>query len=209
MTLSYWILSVFGVLLLGLVALAVFAPRTFVQIPFRILLGILYRKRVLGLENFPEEGGCLVVSNHVSWIDGILILWMMPRNVRFVVDGANFDNPLVRYLGNAFDCIFMKSGPKSIARALIAAREGLNHGDVIGVFPEGTLTRTGQLQAFRPGIQKNAEEDEGSGCPNVARRHVGEHLQFFRWQILFQMADEISAYDHTTYWQATGQSNAA
>jgi acyl-[acyl-carrier-protein]-phospholipid O-acyltransferase/long-chain-fatty-acid--[acyl-carrier-protein] ligase len=140
--------------------MAIVSPRRFVRLPFKIVLGMLYRKRIVGLENLPKEGGCLVASNHVSWIDGILILWMLPRNVRFIVDGENFTSGLGKYLGDAFDTIYMLSGPKSIMRAIQAARDGLNNGDVIGVFPEGTLTRTGQLQAFKPGLRKFVQKTD-------------------------------------------------
>lgn len=165
MTTLHWILSIAGIALISLVVLAIVSPRKFVRLPFSILLPILYRRKVVGLENLPKEGGCMVVSNHVSWIDGILILWMLPRNVRFVVDGGNFDHPVIRYLGNAFDTIFMKSGPKSIMAAIKEARRGLNHGDVVGLFPEGTLTRTGQLQAFKPGVQKMVQKTDAPIVP--------------------------------------------
>ncbi|MEM9825905.1 MAG: AMP-binding protein [Planctomycetota bacterium] len=148
-------------ILIALVALLVVAvllawlkPRLFIRGPIALLLNLLYRKRVIGLEHLPREGGYMVISNHVSWIDGILILWMLPRNVRFVVDGANFKNPITRYLANAFDTILMMPNPKSIGRSIKEAREGLQAGDVIGVFPEGTLSRTGQLQGFKPGVNK-------------------------------------------------------
>lgn len=148
------------IVLLVVVVLAVFVgiavafPRRFVRGVFRPTLAILYRKRVIGLENLPRDQGCLLVSNHVSWIDGVLILWMLPRNVRFVVDGGNFKSRVMDYMAGAFDTIMMGRGPKAIGRALREAREGLDRGDVIGIFPEGTITRTGQLQAFKPGIQK-------------------------------------------------------
>jgi acyl-[acyl-carrier-protein]-phospholipid O-acyltransferase/long-chain-fatty-acid--[acyl-carrier-protein] ligase len=112
----------------------------------------------------PRRNGCVVVSNHVSWIDGILILWMLPRNVRFVVDGDNFGSGYRKYLASAFDTILMNSNPKSIGRALKSAREGLIAGDVIGLFPEGTITRTGQLQGFRPGLKHIVK---GTDCPIV------------------------------------------
>ena len=134
--------------------LALMTRRTFVRLPFRIVLALLYRREVVGLENLPKTGGCVVICNHVSWLDGILILWMLPRNVRFVVDAGNFDTPFTRYLASAFDTILMKGNPKSIGRALKTAREGVQEGDVVGVFPEGGLSRTGQLKAFKPGLQK-------------------------------------------------------
>lgn len=146
-------LMIAAVAVVAALLMAYFAPRRFVRIPFRVLLPLLYRHRVVGLENLPKEGGCIVVSNHVSWIDGILILWLLPRNVRFLVDGDNFSNAYRRYLASAFDTILMKNNPKSIGRALKAGREGLLAGDVIGLFPEGTITRTGQLQGFKPGLK--------------------------------------------------------
>lgn len=146
-------LAVAAVAVLAAVSTAILSPRRFVRAPFRVLLPLLYRRKVVGLENLPREGGCVVVSNHVSWIDGILILWMLPRNVRFVVDGENFQSGFRKYLASAFDTILMNSNPKSIGRALKTAREGLIEGDVIGLFPEGTITRTGQLQGFRPGLK--------------------------------------------------------
>ncbi len=147
-------LLVAAAFLVFVVTLAVVSPRMFVRGFMRPLLGLLYRTKVVGLENLPKDRGYVIASNHVSWIDGILLLWMLPRNIRFVVDAANFQTKIGSYLGSAFDTILMGSGPKSIGKALKDAREGLNQGDVIGIFPEGTITRTGQLQAFKAGVQK-------------------------------------------------------
>ena len=141
------------VILVALLVAAFFFPRPLVRAFFRVLLTCLYRRRVVGLEHLPRESGCVVICNHVSWIDGILILWMLPRNVRFVVDGQNFHSRILKWLAGVFDTILMMPGPKPIARALKSAREAAAGGDVVGLFPEGTLTRTGQLQAFRPGLQ--------------------------------------------------------
>ncbi|MCR9211785.1 MAG: AMP-binding protein, partial [bacterium] len=163
---TYLIILIVLVALLAIaIALAVWKPRLFVRCLFRPVLEILYRKRVVGLEKFPTEGGCLLVSNHTSWIDGILILWALPRNVRFVVDGGNFTSKIGDYLGRAFDTIFMMGGPKSIGRAIRDARDGLNNGDVVGIFPEGTITRTGQLQAFRPGMSKILKNTDAKIVP--------------------------------------------
>lgn len=165
-------MSAFLYVLLGIcaviIAMTLFAilnRRRFVRALFRPILTVLYRGRVVGLENFPKEGGAVVLSNHVSWIDGILLLWLLPRNIRFVVDGGNFHSKVADFFASAFDTIMMTASPKSIGRALKTAREALNHGDVIGIFPEGTLTRTGQLQAFKPGITKIVKGTEAQLVP--------------------------------------------
>ncbi|MEO1619112.1 MAG: 1-acyl-sn-glycerol-3-phosphate acyltransferase, partial [Planctomycetota bacterium] len=151
--------------LLLLTGLAVFAPRLFMRMAVRPFLALFYRKRVIGLENLPEEGGCLLVSNHVSFIDGILILWALPRNVRFIVDGGNFGSKISKWIADAFGTIMMTASPKSIARALKAGREGLKTGDIVGLFPEGTITRTGQLQAFKGGMRKVLQGTEAPVVP--------------------------------------------
>ncbi len=163
-----WTWIILGCLLAVVAAVLIagrLAPRRTVRFFFKPLLIALYRKRVIGLENLPREGGYVIAANHVSWVDGILILWMMPRNVRFIVDGGNFHSRVLNYLAAAFQTILMTANPKSIARALKAAREGLAAGDVIGIFPEGTLTRSGHLQGFRPGISKVLRDRTGPVVP--------------------------------------------
>ena len=158
-------LLVVAALVIGLVILAIISPRLFVRTLMRPVLVTLYRKEVVGLENLPTEGGCIVACNHASWIDGILLLWMLPRNVRFVVDAGNFDTKIGNYLAGAFDTILMHANPKSIGRALKAGREGLKNGDVVGIFPEGTITRTGQLQTFKAGMNKILKGTEAPVVP--------------------------------------------
>lgn len=161
-----WVVIVVIVAIIAFLAfIAIRYPRRFVRAMFRPILETLYRGRTVGLEKLPSEGGCLLVSNHVSWIDGILILWLLPRNVRFVVDGGNFTSKLADYLSSAFDTILMMGGPKSIAGAIRSARDGLNHGDIIGIFAEGTITRTGQLQAFKPGMTKILQKTNARVVP--------------------------------------------
>ena len=178
--------------IIGIGVFAYFGRRMFVRGPFRLLLGLLYKKRVLGLENLPEQGGAIVLSNHVSWIDGILILWMLPRNVRFVVDGANFGGPIMRYLASAFDTILMMPNPKSIGRSLREARQGLIDGEVIGIFPEGTLSRTGQLQAFKPGVKKILKKTDAAVVPMYMDGMWGSLFSFsggkffFKWPQCFR-----------------------
>jgi len=158
-------LVVAAALVVVIVLCAIFAPRRLIRGPFRILLAMFYRKEIVGLENLPRDQGCVVVSNHISWIDGILLLWMLPRNVRFLVDSGNFTSRFTRLTSGAFDTILMTANPKSIGRALKTAREGVEAGDVIGLFPEGTISRTGQLQAFLPGVKKIAKNHDTPVIP--------------------------------------------
>ncbi|MEM6780028.1 MAG: AMP-binding protein [Planctomycetota bacterium] len=185
-----WILVV--AVAASMLVMAVIRPRLFVRSCFRPLLRCLYRPRIVGLQNLPRQGGVMLVSNHVSWIDGVLLLWMLPRNIRFVVDGGNFRSKVMDYLGAAFDTIYMGRGPKSIGRALREARAGLDRGDVIGIFPEGTITRTGQLQAFKPGVSKILKNTSAKVLPVHLEGMWGslfsfsEGRFFWKWPQLFR-----------------------
>lgn len=177
--------------LLLLTGLAVFAPRLFMRMAVRPFLALFYRKRVIGLENLPEEGGCLLVSNHVSFIDGILILWALPRNVRFIVDGGNFGSKISKWIADAFGTIMMTASPKSIARALKAGREGLKTGDIVGLFPEGTITRTGQLQAFKGGMRKVLQGTEAPVVPVYLDGMWGSLFSFSGGKFFFKWPDKF------------------
>ncbi|XZE53183.1 AMP-binding protein [Planctomycetaceae bacterium SH139] len=140
-------------------------PRRTVRAFFRPLLEIMYRGRVVGIEHLPRDGGYFLVSNHISWIDGILILWLMPKNVRFIVDAGNFNAGFLGRLAAAFDTIMMSPSPKSIGRALQTGRRAVEAGDCVGIFPEGTITRTNVLQGFRPGLNKLVKDRSGPVVP--------------------------------------------
>ena len=179
-----------SVVVLGLLTLM--APRTMIRLPISLLLHALYRKKLVGLENLPKERGCVVVSNHVSWIDGVILLWMLPRNIRFVVDGDNFSNPIFKFLAGSFGTIMMTASPKAIGRALKTGRQGVTAGDLIGIFPEGTLTRTGQLQAFKAGYQKMLKGTDGCILPMYLDGMWGSIFShsdgklFFKWPRKFR-----------------------
>lgn len=164
-----WVLAGIGLTLLVVIVLITIGlftcSRLTIRAIFRPLLALAYSKRVIGLENLPRNGGCFIVSNHVSWIDGILILWMLPRNVRFIVDGDNFQGGFLGRVAGAFDTILMSRSPKSIARALQQGREAVEAGDLVGLFPEGTLTRDGMFQGFRPGLNKLLKDKSGPVVP--------------------------------------------
>ncbi len=124
----------------------------------------VYRIRVYGHDNLPERGGALLVSNHVSWLDGILLLLTSSRPVRIVAFVGNFRGRGLRWLARAAGVIWIDTQPGKIRAALDAAREALNQGELVGIFPEGGMTRTGLLQSFRPRLMQMLE---GTDAPIV------------------------------------------
>jgi acyl-[acyl-carrier-protein]-phospholipid O-acyltransferase/long-chain-fatty-acid--[acyl-carrier-protein] ligase len=115
---------------------------------------LVYRIRIVDRDNLPERGGALLVANHVSWLDGPLMLLTSSRPVRILAYAGNFENRWLRRLADMFGVILITPRPKAIVAALSTAREALRHGELVCIFPEGDITRTGQMQAFKPGLLK-------------------------------------------------------
>jgi 1-acyl-sn-glycerol-3-phosphate acyltransferase len=122
-----------------------------------LLIHTMYRVRKKGLENIPEEGPCLVVCNHVSYVDAFVIAASVPRPIRFVMDHRIFATPGLRFIFRAMRAIPIAPAKEDAAmkdRAFAAAAQALAEGEIVGIFPEGKLTDTGELNPFRPGVQQ-------------------------------------------------------
>ncbi len=116
-----------------------------------------YRIRVAGLGNLPERGGVLLVANHVSWLDGILLLLTSSRPVHILAFVNTLRSRPIRWLASLAGVILVAPGWQEIRAALKSARQALLDGEIVGVFPEGGMTRSGAMQAFRPGILRVLE----------------------------------------------------
>ncbi|NUQ64895.1 MAG: MFS transporter [Pirellulales bacterium] len=134
----------------GVIGWLVFTPA--VRVLVQLFVRTFYRVRVVGLENIPETGGALLVPNHVSWIDGVLLLLASPRPVRMVAYSDYIGGRLVGRLARDLGVIPIVPGRRSVVASIEAAREALRQGDLVCVFPEGQLTRTGQVETFRGGF---------------------------------------------------------
>jgi len=120
----------------------------------RFVFRLFYRVRVHGVANVPPTGGVMVISNHISWLDGFLILLFSPRPVRMFIYAGNVKGGLARWMTDCWRGIVVSGGPKSIRRALETASESLDGGQAVGIFPEGGISRNAQLLAFRPGMMR-------------------------------------------------------
>ena len=133
-----------------LIAWLVFTPL------MRVLVGLvtrlLYRVQIQGAENIPTEGGALLVANHISWADGALLFLNCPRQIRYVAHADYIKGRLLGRLARDYRAIPIVPGRKSMVRSIRNAREALKQGDVVCIFPEGGLSRTGQIQGFSRGF---------------------------------------------------------
>ncbi len=123
-----------------------------IRVVAKIVITVFYRVRVRGLENIPEEGGALLVANHVSWLDGVLLILFCPRPVRFIAWADIIEKGVLGRLARDYKTIPIQPGRKSMVESLRAGQQALREGDLVCIFPEGGLSRTGQIQGFRRGF---------------------------------------------------------
>ncbi|MBK1704598.1 MFS transporter [Halochromatium glycolicum] len=134
---------------------------TIVQLPqslLRFLLARLmhsrYRLEVSGLDHMPAQGGVLLLGNHISWIDWALVQLASPRPVRFVMERGIYERWYLRWFLDSFGVVPISEGRprgalKKVARLLDA-------GQVVCLFPEGTMSKNAQLGAFKRGFERAA-----------------------------------------------------
>ena len=131
-----------------------------------LVVKLFYRVRAVGMENIPRTGGALLTPNHISFIDGILLLITIPRPVRFIIYADFVYNPKLNWLARIFNVIPIKAegGAKTLIQSLRTATEALKNGELVCIFPEGALTRTGHTHPFQSGMLRILK---GTDCPII------------------------------------------
>ena len=122
-----------------------------------LLVHSIYRVAKSGIDRIPDHGPAVIVCNHVSFVDALIIMAASPRPVRFVMDHQIFKVPVLSFVfrtANAIPIASAKEDPALLERAFDEVARALQAGELVGIFPEGRITDTGELNPFRNGIQK-------------------------------------------------------
>jgi 1-acyl-sn-glycerol-3-phosphate acyltransferase len=162
--------QVFGILA---IANAFVAWRIFLLVPEYLLRFVawvasrlVYRFNVEGEEHIPTQGPAVLVCNHVSFVDAVLLMAASPRPIYFVMDHRIFQLPVLGRLfrlAKAIPVASQKDDPQTYAAAFERAAAVLREGDLLAIFPEGAITRDGNLQPFKPGVAKILERVRQDG----------------------------------------------
>lgn len=136
------------------------APEYLLRFVAWVASRLVYRFKVQGDENLPTSGAALLACNHVSLVDAVLLMAASPRPIYFVMDHRIFRVPVLGWLfrlARAIPIASQKEDARIYEAAFERAAQVLREGDLLAIFPEGGITRDGQLQPFRGGIMKIIE----------------------------------------------------
>jgi 1-acyl-sn-glycerol-3-phosphate acyltransferase len=137
-----------------------------------MLIHSVYRLEKSGLERIPDEGPAVIVCNHVSFVDALVISAACQRPIRFVMDHRIFRLWVISFVfrtGRAIPIAPAKEDPQMMERAFDQIARALKDGDLVAIFPEGRITDTGEVYPFRPGIKRILEANPVPVVPIALR----------------------------------------
>ena len=134
-------------------------PQSLVRYVIAQVFSSTHRIQVLGFKNLPGTGGVLMLGNHISWLDWAMVQIACPRPIRFVMHRGIYQRWYLKGFLDLVGVIPIASGHSK--EALIRVNELLREGEVVCLFPEGTISRNGQLGEFKKGYEKTVEGVEG------------------------------------------------
>ena len=151
---------------------AVYIYRTVPEFLWRfvswIIVHSLYRMKIKGQNNIPDQGPAILAPNHVSYADALILSAVSPRPIRFVMDAGISRIPVLSWLFKQVKAIpiaSFKADPVMLEKAFKSIQQALDNGELVCIFPEGALTRDGQLAVFKPGIRRALDTNPVSVIP--------------------------------------------
>ena len=165
----------------ALVAIYIFSlvPEFLLRFLAWLLIHTIHRVKGVHTERIPAEGAAVLVCNHVSYVDAIVIMAASPRPIRFVMDSRIFKLPLLGWVfrtGKAIPIASAKEDPWLMEKAFVDIAQALHEGDLVCIFPEGKLTSTGEMNQFKGGIAKIVERSKVPVIPMALRGLWGHAL---------------------------------
>ncbi len=143
-------------------------PEFFIRFIVWILVHLIYRVEKSNLQKIPDEGPALIVSNHVSLMDALIIGGCARRPIRFVMNYKIFNIPFLRLIfktANAIPISSKNENPALLDKAYKQIAKELNAGNIIGIFPEGKLTIDGEIDTFKLGVERIVNESPVTVVP--------------------------------------------
>jgi acyl-[acyl-carrier-protein]-phospholipid O-acyltransferase / long-chain-fatty-acid--[acyl-carrier-protein] ligase len=181
----------------------------------RLLLWIathtLYRIHLEGRENIPAKGGALLVPNHVSMVDAVLLIASIDRPIRFLMFKGSYDHPLVKPFAKIMGVIPISSQlrPREMIQSLRMATQALKDGEIVCIFPEGQMTRIGQMLPFRRGMERIVKGIDVPIIPANLGGVWGSVFSFERGRFLWKLPRKLPYPVTVTFGKAIPSTSSA
>ena len=168
-------------------------PEALLRVVLVIVTNSLYRLRIVGHAHVPTTGGALLVPNHISFVDGLLLIASLDRPVRFVVDAQYAEQPFFKPIMKVFGVIPIApyGGLRVVLRALREAGAAIDRGELVCIFPEGQITRTGTLLPFRRGFERIMKGRTAPVIPIHLDRVWGSIFSFDRGRFFWKIPERL------------------
>ncbi|WP_367607429.1 acyl-[ACP]--phospholipid O-acyltransferase [Legionella sp. W05-934-2] len=154
---SRWLINgLFAVAFVAAVHTIITMPQSLIRYCLYVVTSKFYRVYVHDLKNLPSSGGVLLLGNHVSFIDWAILQVACPRPIRFVMDRSIYEMKYLSWFFKFFKVIPIARGASH--EALQTVHDALNNGEVVALFPEGRLSKNGQIGKFNTGFERSAQD---------------------------------------------------
>ncbi|MCC6155597.1 MAG: MFS transporter, partial [Candidatus Hydrogenedentes bacterium] len=186
-------------LLVGVTTLAVLlivcalTPIMIVRAALWFLANTLYRLNVRGRQNLPEEGGALLVANHVSFIDALVVSAAIDRPIRFIMHDEIYQTWWIRPIAHMLGAIPISAmgGPRELVQSMRTATQAIRDGEIVCIFAEGQISRTGQMLPFRKGFERIMKDVEAPIIPVHLDRLWGSIWSFAEGRFFWKLPRRI------------------
>jgi acyl-[acyl-carrier-protein]-phospholipid O-acyltransferase/long-chain-fatty-acid--[acyl-carrier-protein] ligase len=177
----------------GTVYVLMLLPEWFGRLLLFLITHTMYRVRVIGRENFPAKTGALLVCNHMSFVDAALLIASTDRPIRFLMYKGIYDNPVVKPLAKVIKAIPIsdEQRPRDMIHSLNTASEALRQDEIVCIFAEGQITRTGQLLPFHRGFERIMKDVHVPIIPVNLDGVWGSIFSFARGRFLWKIPRHI------------------
>jgi acyl-[acyl-carrier-protein]-phospholipid O-acyltransferase/long-chain-fatty-acid--[acyl-carrier-protein] ligase len=168
-------------------------PEWFGRLILFFVTRTIYRVRVIGRDNFPQKTGALLVCNHMSFVDVALLVAATDRPIRFLMYKVIYDHPVVKPLARALKAIPISSElrPRDMLHSLHVASDALRNDEIVCIFAEGQITRTGQMLPFRRGLERIMKDVDVPIIPVNLDGVWGSIFSFARGRFLWKIPHHI------------------
>jgi acyl-[acyl-carrier-protein]-phospholipid O-acyltransferase/long-chain-fatty-acid--[acyl-carrier-protein] ligase len=164
-------------------------PNALLRLVLWMFTHSIYRVHVEGRDNIPEKGGALFVSNHVSFVDALLVIAATDRPLRAIMFKDIYEHPIVWPFAKIMDAIPISSQqrPREMIQSLRTASEAIKNGDVVVIFAEGQITRIGQLLPFRRGFERIMKDVDAPIIPVALENVWGSIFSYEKGRFLWKV----------------------